>query len=388
MNTKLRKIVLGIEGQLLKLKRGKDVLFVIRNELMFDYALPIYQILKKEPGVRCWFCYFDRFQFKNLKLLQKEFPLRWISYRWAEVIKWDLVIMPDQGPYIRKDIPKIYSDHGVPTGKMVKGHPYVFGPKSLDEKGEIIYQKIFTPSHFMAERIRRLYPSFSSRLRVTGNLLSDELLTYREHRRLEDLRRLHFREDRKTIMLASTWGPHSMFQYLDYGFRKAVESISPFYNVIISLHFLNYVQRSYEGFKGLIVEDIFRDIPKGVYITGPSESGNRYLPLADLLVTDHTSLGLYFPVLRRPIIFYDNPEMVYSPHSLIYDLRKAAYNVKDLSNLTWDIEQCFETFDEIKMRLLSEKIFSYPGRAAKRYKEEIFDSLGLKNEGHLEGAVL
>lgn len=139
----LKKICFTIEGWFLKFKRGKDVLFVIQNEAIFDYAFSIYQILEEEQGVRFWFCYLDRSGFKDLKLLQKKYPLRWISYRWAEVIKWDLILMPAQGAYFRKDVPIIFSDHGLPVGKMVEGRPYMFGSGSWYEKGGVVFQKIF-----------------------------------------------------------------------------------------------------------------------------------------------------------------------------------------------------------------------------------------------------
>ena len=51
LNSRLKKFFFDIERGILRLKRGKDVLFVIRNELMFNCALPIYKILEKERRI-------------------------------------------------------------------------------------------------------------------------------------------------------------------------------------------------------------------------------------------------------------------------------------------------------------------------------------------------
>jgi hypothetical protein len=370
-----KKLFFGVEGRILRLKKRKDVLFVINSENMFNQAYPLYQILADDPRIRCWFCYQKPARFEDLKALRRQYRLRWLPYTISKKIKWDLILFPDHGGYFRKDIKKIYMGHGISGGKIVDGHPYVFGPNSLDENGEVIYEKIFNSSEYAVSKISKCYPKFYPYIRVVGRLFVDQLLSYSEDQRKSEILRLKFEPGKKTIMLTSTWGPDSMIQQLGLDFVHAVEALRGSYNVIVSLHFLNFIPNS---FKGLKMEELFRSPMAGVHIVPPHESGTRYLPLADLLVMDHTSLGFYYTVLQRPIIFYDNPQIRYAPNSLIFDLREVAYRVSDLSQIGTDIDRAFANFDSSKIQSLAYKTFSYQGQAKKRYLEEILDSLGLE----------
>jgi hypothetical protein len=370
-----KKLFYWVEGRILGWKKRKDVLFVIRNELMFNQAYPLYQILADDPRIRCWFCYEKPAGFEDLKALQRKYRLRWLPHTISRKIKWDLILLPDHGGYFRKGIKKIFMGHGLSTGKTIGGHEYVFGPRSLDENGEVIYEKIFNASEYAVSKITKHYPKFCPYIRVVGKLLVDQLLSYSEDQRRSEILRLKFDPGKKTIMLTSTWGPNSIIQQLGLDFVQAVEALRGSYNVIVSLHLNNFTQYF---FKGLKMEELLRGIGSGVHIVPPHESGTRYLPLADLLVMDHTSLGFYYTVLKRPIIFYDNLEIDYAPSSLIFDLREVAYRVRDLSQVRTDIDRAFANFDPSKTQSLADKTFSHQGQAKRRYQEEILDSLGLK----------
>ena len=102
-----------------------------------------------------------------------------------------------------------------------------------------------------------------------------------------------------------------------------------------------------------------------------------FLADADLLITDATSLSLYYPQFRRPIIYYDNPDVQYAMYSLMKELKTIVYNVSEIKNMKRHINCAFDQFSSETMRVFSEKISSYPGTAEVRYKEEIYDSLKL-----------
>lgn len=373
---RFKKSCYWVVSRILRLKKGKDVLFVILNELMFNQVYPLYQILADDPRIRCWFCYLEPARFKDLKALRRQYRLRWLPYTISKTIKWDLIVFPDHGAFFQKDIKKIYIGHGVPTGKTEDGHSYTFGPNSFDENGEVIYEKIFCSSEYSVSKLREYYPKLSTHTRVVGRIFVDQLLSYSEDQRKSEILQLKLDPGKKTIMLTSTWGANSMIQQLGWDFVHAVEALRDSYNVIISLHFLNFIPSHFKGYK---MEELFRGVPAGVHIVPPHESGIRYLPFADLLVMDHTSLGLYYTVLKRPIIFYDNPQVRYTPESFIFDLREVVYRVRDLAQIGTDIDRAFANFDSSKIQALADKIFSYQGQAKRRYLEEILDSLGLEN---------
>ncbi len=149
------------------------------------------------------------------------------------------------------------------------------------------------------------------------------------------------------------------------------------YNVILSIHYNNY----YFSYPGCLDwKDILGEINLGnVCVIKPGTEPYHYLVQADLLIMDMTSLGLYFPVFKRPIVFWDNINVKYVTVNLIDELRKAAYVVNDISNLDAIIDNAFSDYDEEKMIILLNKISSYQGESENRIREEIYESICLEN---------
>jgi hypothetical protein len=111
-------------------------------------------------------------------------------------------------------------------------------------------------------------------------------------------------------------------------------------------------------------------------IGDPSSNPLLLLPYVDVLVADGTSLSLYFPIFKRPMLHWDQG-IEYLPPSLMAELKKDVYNINSISSLDQDIPFAISTFKPEVMDGLREKTFSHLGQARQRYKEEIYDSLGL-----------
>lgn len=374
----LKKIYLLLERYLLALKGKKDVLFIVENELMFKYAYEVYQRLSGDKRVRLWFCVVYPERFNDMSKMKKRFRARIVPYGLARRIKWDLILYPNHGPYFRPDCPKIYIGHGPGSGKAgrIKDH-YVFGKYSLDGNGQVIYEKIFLAGEHAQKQVREHYPVFYPRVRVVGSLLGDRLVNAGAQNRVNSVAP-NLDRGKKTVMLASSWGPHSLIQSQKNEIIKGVRNLAGEYNVVISLHPNNFNKIHFEGvdvgqlFSGVVHEN--------VYIQKPGDDGHLLLPVADVLVADMTSLGLYFPLLNRPIIFYDSPGQKYFPASLNQELMKVSHVTRDVSDLRPDVREALRSFDKGKMEELAGKIFSYRGRSWERYSYEIYESLGLKED--------
>ncbi|MCK5580783.1 MAG: hypothetical protein KAJ18_05865 [Candidatus Omnitrophica bacterium] len=71
-----KKLFFRIEGFFLQFKGKKDVLFVARNELMFDYTYIIYKHMLSDRRVRVWFCLPTPENFINYKKAIRRFAPR------------------------------------------------------------------------------------------------------------------------------------------------------------------------------------------------------------------------------------------------------------------------------------------------------------------------
>lgn len=371
--------LLGIEKTFPKRKAKKNVLLIAPDEIMFAYTKPIYDKLIEDKRFRPWFCFcsLHKFRKENLTRIRNRHRLRSISHRIAKYIKWDLVLYPvhHSRVRIRRDCLKIYIGHSLKSGKTINGESYKYGRHSRDENNNIIYDKIFAASAHEKEMTKQLYPEHYARVRVVGSLLADELLACAS-KRSAVRRKLGFGNGRKTVMVASTWGPHCFAQNSGIEFIGGVEQLLASYNVIFSLHHRNF-QRKYSthiDWQRLTSNHSLDNL----YISTSNEESIQLLGTADLLITDHSSLGLYYLLLGRSVIFYENTDVEYEPGALMFELRNVAHVIRDVKNIENDIQEAFENCDRQKIAEAASKVCSYPTLAWRKYEQEIYDSLSLK----------
>lgn len=355
--------------------RAKDLLFVIHNEIMWSHAAACQAAIRFDPRIRSWWCLVEPRLCVDASAMQRLRPGRVISRAEATARAWDLVIFPDHEAGFLEGCRAIYIGHGHYAGKSVEpGGDYVFGDWSRDARGRFRYEKIFRPSEFLARRACTLYPDAAAHVRVVGSPFADELRRARGVRKAPD-RAWGFDAARRTVFLAFTWGVRSVVQSQGDVLARQVAALAARYNVIISAHLNNFQLRQgrtipWTEFAGGLAG-------RGVHVVPPTEPSYRLLPCADLLVMELSSLGFYYTVLGRPILYYDNPRIPYLPTSLVEELKQAAHVITDLSHVDAQVDQAFDAFDPSAMREVAEKAFSHPGASRTRYRQEIRESLGL-----------
>ena len=374
----LKQIYLSIESFILGFKTKRDIIFIVRNKLMLTYARAIYELLEKDNRLRLWICLYKPYDAddEEIKALNKKSNPRCISYYLARYFKWDLIIFPDHKPAFRADCQKIYTDHALCSGRTVDGDAYEYGNRARDSSGNIIYNKIFVASHFLADGIKKHYPDVYPYIRIVGNLFIDKVIDTNNGKQ-GMFKRTGSDHNRMTIVIASSWREISLIHNFGLELIEKLPDLAKQYNIIITIHYHNYNFR-YPGCRDW--KDILGKINiENVCVIEPGTEPYHYLAQADLLIMDMTSLGLYFPVCGKPIIFWDNINVKYVPVNLIDELRKAACVVHDISNLDSIINSAVSNFDEEKMRTLSGKISSYQGESENRIRNEIYESVHLES---------
>jgi hypothetical protein len=371
-----RRGLLALERLLLRLKRKKDVLFIVQNEIMLSHVLIGQACVRDDPRIRCWFCLVTPQLCFDRAALLRAGRLRFIPRFLAKRLPWDLIVYADHKPGFRADRPKIYIGHGHYAGKVPKGGgDYVLGPWARDARGRLVYDKIFRSSEDAARRSAESHPDAAPRLRVVGSPIADDLRADAADRAAR-CRSLGLDPGRRTILIATTWGEGSIVQREAETLRAQVARLAAADNVIVSAHLNNFrtvyaATRRWEDFEAGLRQP-------NVHVVKPTASAHRLLPCADLVVMELTSLGFYFTVLERPIVYYDNPEIPHHPTSLAVEMKRAAHVIRDLTTLDTDIERAVAGFDRAAMRRLAAQLFGHPGASRARYREEFYDSLGLR----------
>lgn len=357
-------------------REKKDVLLVVQDEIMFSYVREIYENLKNDKRLRLWFKFLSpkRFNDQNQTLLKEKYQLQTVPKFVAKKGRWDLILLPAHYRGLPSDCKKILVGHSLTAGKKFQGKAYRFCYQARDNNNIIIYEKIFVESDSVAGQACRLYPEAKSKIRVVGSMHADNIKQY-SYEKKNIFKRTRLDPNRLTVMVASTWGAHSLIQAQGETLENQIPEIADKYNLIISLHLRNFVHPT-KGDRNCMHFLKYNE-SKNVHVISPGVEAFPLLANTDILVTDHTSLGLYFPPFHRPIITYINSDLDLDGTSMIPQLRKVSYQVGSLNNLVHEIEQAITTFDKDRMKVLSEKVCSYQGRAWERVREEIYDSLSL-----------
>ena len=159
------------------------------------------------------------------------------------------------------------------------------------------YNYMISPSAFTTEVFQSAFKIDRTRLIETGYPRNDILSNYKENDLYEIKSKLKIPKDKKIILYAPTWRDNSYnlkgytFK-LKVDFRKWQEILGDDYVVVFKPHYL-------------IVNDFdLESVKDFVYFVDPKEDISDLYLIADILVTDYSSVFFDYAILKRPIYFY------------------------------------------------------------------------------------
>jgi hypothetical protein len=113
---------------------------------------------------------------------------------------------------------------------------------------------------------------------------------------------------RPTVLYAPTWSPHSSLNTVGPAIIEALSRLEV--NVVVKLHdrSLDGTPRGSGGVDWPAALARFVD-ERGVFVARDPDASSC-MAAADLLVTDHSSIGFEFMLLDRPIVIVDSPTLI------------------------------------------------------------------------------
>ncbi len=211
-----------------------------------------------------------------------------------------------QQTYDIEEIKKVMIFHG-----MAKG--YILDPRNTK------FDLLLVMGDYIAERCKELG---YSRYQVVGYPKIDrlfngsiELNSYRDRFGLDSTK--------PTILYAPTYGNNSSLPVM----TDWLEAIGENYNVLVKLHDISYPKFS----------KIISKIPGVQLIDDPDIV--PYYSLADMMISDYSSVIFEFATLDRPIILIDRVESAFRQDTIGYQARDIGLCVKDYDGLKQAIER-------------------------------------------------
>jgi hypothetical protein len=183
-----------------------------------------------------------------------------------------------------------------------------------------------------------------------------------------------------TILYAPTWSPQSSLNTIGAQLIPALARLGV--NVIVKLHDRSYDRRSQSAGRvdwGHHLDAICRSWR--VHAAHGSDV-SPYLFVADVLVTDHSSVGFEFALLDRPIVVIDTPELIRRARvgaDKVRSLQGAATVVHDVDGATRAIVSALAdpARKSAERRLLASRYFYRPGTATARAVACIYELLDI-----------
>ncbi|MFZ0063498.1 MAG: CDP-glycerol glycerophosphotransferase family protein [Pyrinomonadaceae bacterium] len=204
---------------------------------------------------------------------------------------------------------------------------------------------------------------------VDGTLKRDELLV-----------QMGIDPARRTILYAPTWSAHSSVVSIGEELVRRLGEAG--YAVIVKLHDrsrdLQYVNSGGVDW-GARLEPVLRSVG-GVLATGNNSS--RYLPAADIMITDHSSVGFEYLLLDRPLIRIHVDELIKSTDiepSYVDLLASASTSVTNVEETLAAVERGFTNGGENSSTRIAvaNEMFYKPGTATDRAVKELYTLMEL-----------
>lgn len=205
---------------------------------------------------------------------------------------------------------------------------------------------------------------------VDGSLKRDELLSA-----------MGIDPARKTILYAPTWSAHS--SVVGIGEELVQRLGDAGYAVIVKLHDrsrdLQYVNSGGVDW-GTRLEPLLKKF-EGVLATGNNSS--KYLPAADIMITDHSSVGFEYLLIDRPLIRIHVPELIKHTDiepSYVDLLASASTSVTSVDEVMTAVERGFiDARDNSATRIaVANEMFYKPGTATDRAVKELYELMELE----------
>lgn len=297
------RAVRRVDGLARRVRRRRRVLVEARTPMNLEVLRPVWSALRQDSRIEMAFVAEDSASVRKI-LREDGLERRLLDPFWARWTSIDLAFNAD--PWNALDLLRCRRRanffHGV-AGKYDLDDPAALG-RGLDLR---IYDRVMFPNE---DRLRRYLEAgvvHRGQAVLVGFPKADDLVNGRWPP--ADVRReLGLDPGRPTALYAPTFSPASSLHLAGEAIVEAL--LESGVSVIVKLHDRSLVpsEKFTAGVDWPSRLSRFRQQHSYAFATGPH--AGPYLAAADVLVTDHSTVGFEFALLDRPVIVFDAPGLL------------------------------------------------------------------------------
>ena len=347
-----------------------------RTAMNYSTIAPIVERLQPDPRVEFYFTASENPELTEQIYAEAVQPFEFITPRQASLTRFDVYLAAD---FLWVNLPRgarrVQTFHGV-AGKYRT--VYDSPSNSMRDWDRLFFINKRRLQHFIDcgaidanSDAARLIGMPKLDCLVDGSLVRDEILTS-----------LGIDPARRTILYAPTWSAHSSVVSMGEELVKRLGEAG--YAVIVKLHDRSRDANDY-GHSGGVdwgarLEPLLQRYD-GLLATGSNSS--RYLPAADVMITDHSSVGFEYLLLDRPLIRIHVPELIKNTDiepSYVELMANASSSANDVDETVAAVERSFAEpgFKSRERVAVANEMFYKPGTATARAVTELYDLMELE----------
>jgi CDP-glycerol glycerophosphotransferase (TagB/SpsB family) len=353
---------------------SRSVLVDSRTPMNYAIVAPIHRAMRRDPRVTFYFTSSEDPQ-RSAEIYHEAGPeARIISPSRAALMKFNAYLTADQlWVKLPRGTRRIQMFHGV-AGKY--GHIYDAPERSMRE-----WHRLF----FINQRRLNNYTrngainADSPAAKLVGMPKLDCLMDG-SLKRDSIMRSLGLDPARRTVLYAPTWSPYSSVNALG---RELVERLCQAgYAVIVKLHdrsqdteFIHSGGVDWRECLQPILEKYDGHLARG-------SDACPYLAAADVLITDHSSVGFEYLLLNRPVVRIEMPELIARTNihrDYVKMLQEVSASVENVQQTVEAVEQSFVTpqAKSQERQRVAQELFFQPGTATARATRELYEVIEL-----------
>ena len=353
----------------------RRLLFNARTAMNYGTIAPIVGRLQRDSRIEFFFAASETPALAESVYAEAIQPFRIVTPPQASLIQFDIYLAAD---FLWMNLPRggrrVQTFHGV-AGKYRT--IYDSPAQSMRSWDRLFFINERRLQHFIAcgaidegTDAARLIGMPKLDCLVDGSLKRDEVLIS-----------LGIDPARRTVLYAPTWSPHSSVVSMGEELVKRLGEAG--YAVIVKLHDrsrdLQYVNSGGVDW-GARLEPLLKKYG-GVLATGNNSS--PYLAAADVMVTDHSSVGFEYLLLDRPLIRIHLTELIKNTDiepSYVELLASASTSVTSIDETIAAIERAFVAGGEksVTRIAVANEMFYKPGTATDRAVKELYELMELE----------
>jgi hypothetical protein len=366
----------------------KSVLIAVHTVISGQRLLEITRLIESDPRIQVVFSIAPDVFNDGVADFLHDLSAPVIPWDQAIRLKFDLAVVAAYGAIHQLHAPLIVVPHGAGYGKLalraetgaaaggaalVRRSVYGLDPQRIIRDGRVVPTVIILSHDDDLAQLARQCPEAVPAAVVAGDPCFDRLMASRPER---DAYRRALKADRtrKVILVASTWGPHSLFGRNAGLLSRVIRELpAEDFRVVSHLHY-----GVWAGHGPFQVRAWLADCMRGgMALIPPGADWRGALVAADLVIGDHGSVAVYGTAVTAPVVLAGSPGGEVDPASAAGLLAATAPRLNAGQPLLGQLVRAMTDYDPGSYERVAARITSEPGRFGRNMRQLMYRLLRL-----------